>query len=56
MLPVPEQRRPSLTRRRKRYTTVSELSLAICVEQIVGWEIARVVRLPDGSLDALYVR
>lgn len=56
MLFVPEQRCPSLTRRRERYATTSDLGLAKAVEQIVGWEIAQAVRLPDGTVEAVYVR
>lgn len=56
MLFVPEQRRPPLTRRRERYATTTDLTLAMAVEQVVGWEIAQAIRLPDGSVEAVFVR
>lgn len=56
MLPLPEQRRPPLTRRRERYGTPTELTLAVAVDACVGWENVQAVRLPDGSIEAFYVR
>ena len=56
MLPVPEQRRPPLTRRRERYDDPSDLALAVLLAGLGGWEIAQAVRLPDGAVEAVYVR
>lgn len=53
MLFVPEQRRPSLTRRRERYETTSDLSLAIVLERFAGWEIATALRDGRGALPAV---
>jgi hypothetical protein len=56
MLPVHEQRRPPLTRQREHYDDPSDLALAVPLAGLEGWEIAQAVRLPDGAVEAVYVR
>ena len=56
MLPLPEQRRPPLTRRHERFPCTAQLAAGIAVRGSVGWQVVQAVRRLDGTIEAVFER